>query len=146
MPFKFSKFSLKNLEGVNPKLVDAANQAIAISTVDFAITEGLRTLDRQKKLLADGFSKTLNSKHLTGEAIDVIALEAGKAKNIDIYYYICIADAFAKLSDTVKIKWGGSWRVLDKDIKVVAQYDNYLAGCAVSNKRPFVDGMHFELA
>ena len=52
MPFKLSNRSLKRLEGVNPMLVRVCHDALIHSTVDFGITEGLRSLERQKKLLS----------------------------------------------------------------------------------------------
>lgn len=71
--FKFSSRSEKNLQGVNPDLVKVTRRALEISEVDFGITEGLRSRYRQKQLVATGKSQTMNSRHLTGHAVDVVA-------------------------------------------------------------------------
>lgn len=52
--FKFSQRSEKNLAGVNPDLVKVVRRALEISPVDFGVTEGLRSTDRQRQLVADG--------------------------------------------------------------------------------------------
>ena len=70
--------SLKNLQGVHKDLVKVVEMAAKITTVDFIITEGLRSLDRQKMLVAKGFSKTMKSRHLTGHAIDFAPLIDGE--------------------------------------------------------------------
>ena len=70
--FEFSERSLRNLEGVNPKLQQLAKEALQESKVDFLIIEGLRTKERQKELVAKGLSKTMKSKHITGHAIDIV--------------------------------------------------------------------------
>ncbi len=64
MSFKLGAKSLANLEGVYPVLVKIVKRAIEISEVDFGVYEGVRTLERQKKLVASGASKTLNSMHI----------------------------------------------------------------------------------
>jgi peptidoglycan L-alanyl-D-glutamate endopeptidase CwlK len=69
--------SLSRLEGVHPDLVRVVKRAAAISDLDFTVLEGLRTLERQRKLRAEGASKTLNSRHLTGHAVDLAPLING---------------------------------------------------------------------
>ncbi|EIH5523633.1 M15 family metallopeptidase, partial [Escherichia coli] len=71
--FKFSSRSEKNLQGVNPDLVKVTRRALEISEVDFGITEGLRSRYRQKQLVTTGKSQTMNSRHLKGHAVDVVA-------------------------------------------------------------------------
>ncbi|HCO6412827.1 TPA: M15 family peptidase, partial [Escherichia coli] len=71
--FRFSSRSEKNLQGVNPDLVKVTRRALEISSVDFGITEGLRSRCRQKQLVDTGKSQTMNSRHLTGHAVDVVA-------------------------------------------------------------------------
>ncbi|STL62039.1 putative phage PS3 [Escherichia coli] len=61
------------MQGVNPDLVKVTRRALEISEVDFGITEGLRSRYRQKQLVATGKSQTMNSRHLTGHAVDVVA-------------------------------------------------------------------------
>jgi hypothetical protein len=75
--FIFSQRSLKNLEGVHPDLVKVCHQALKISDLDFIITEGLRTVERQKFLVSKKLSQTMRSRHLTGHAIDFAPLVEG---------------------------------------------------------------------
>src|SRR5690606_19512588 len=93
MGYAFSSRSLKRLEGVHPRLVALAREAIALSPVDFMITEGLRTKARQAALVKAGASRTWRSRHLTGHAIDVAALVDGQVR-WDWPLYPRIAAAF----------------------------------------------------
>ena len=61
--FRFSRRSEKNLEGVKPQLVAVVRRALELTEVDFGITEGLRSKYRQKQLVAEGKSQTMNSRH-----------------------------------------------------------------------------------
>jgi peptidoglycan L-alanyl-D-glutamate endopeptidase CwlK len=69
--FKWGARSLKNLSNVHPDLVAVCNRALEISEVDMVVIEGLRSKERQKELVAKGASKTLNSRHITGHAVDI---------------------------------------------------------------------------
>lgn len=91
--FKFSQRSENNLKGVKPQLVVVVRKALESSSVDFGITEGLRTKERQKQLVAEGKSQTMSSPHLTGEAVDVVAYVGGQV-SWDIALYRKIAEAF----------------------------------------------------
>ena len=73
MSFKLSVRSKGKLEGVHPDLVRVVTKAIQITPVDFGVTQGLRTLEQQRAYVASGASKTMNSRHLTGHAVDVMA-------------------------------------------------------------------------
>ena len=74
MGFHLSGRSLRRLDGVHPRLVALAREAVALSPVDFMITEGRRTRQRQAALVRAGASRTMHSRHLTGHAIDVAAM------------------------------------------------------------------------
>lgn len=69
--YRLSQTSLNRLKGVHPDLVRVVMRAIAISDIDFTVLEGLRTVERQRQLVAQGASKTMNSRHLTGHAVDL---------------------------------------------------------------------------
>jgi peptidoglycan L-alanyl-D-glutamate endopeptidase CwlK len=71
MSYRLGKRSLSNLEGVHPDLVAVVNRAIQITKSDFVVIEGVRSRQRQKELVAKGASKTMNSRHLTGHAVDI---------------------------------------------------------------------------
>ena len=47
--FKFSKKSLKKLEGLHPNLQKFFKELIKISPYDFSITQGVRTAEEQNK-------------------------------------------------------------------------------------------------
>lgn len=111
--FRFSQRSEKNLTGVKPQLVAVVRRALALSDVDFGITEGLRTKERQKQLVAEGKSQTMNSRHLTGDAVDVVAY-VGSTISWDWPLYEKIARAFKQAAAElgVAIEWGGDWKTL----------------------------------
>lgn len=105
---------LSRLEGVHPALVLVVKQAALITSQPFVITEGLRTIKRQRSLYGQGKSWTLLSKHLIGHAVDVAAISQGKP-TWDWPLYTLIADAFKQSASDlgVQVVWGGDWRVRD---------------------------------
>tara|TARA_R110001632_G_scaffold106780_2_gene216310 strand:- start:756 stop:1142 length:387 start_codon:yes stop_codon:yes gene_type:complete len=110
MAYVLGKRSKSRLEGVHPDLVKVVERAIEITEVDFAVIEGLRTLSRQKELLAKGATTTLNSRHLSGHAVDIAAWVDGTIRwDWPLYHRLAKAmkDAAAELE--VDIKWGGDW-------------------------------------
>ena len=113
MTYAFGSRSLSRLKGVHPDLVKVAHLALSYSPLDFTITEGLRTRARQQQLFNEGASKTLNSRHITGHAIDIAALVGGKVR-WDWPLYPRIAEAFKRASKelNVPIIWGGDWKSL----------------------------------
>lgn len=114
MTFVLGRASLAKLAGVHPDLVRVVKRAIALTPVDFRVTEGLRSIERQRELVKAGASKTMNSRHLTGHAVDVVALVGG-AVRWDWPLYDRIAKAFkaAAKAEKVAITWGGDWKFRD---------------------------------
>jgi peptidoglycan L-alanyl-D-glutamate endopeptidase CwlK len=113
MPFRFSSRSRGNLATVAPELQAVAHLAIKITEVDFVVTEGKRSPRRQAQLVAQGASRTQNSKHLTGRAIDVAALIDGEI-SWEFRHYRRIAAAFKRASKElgIGVRWGGDWKNL----------------------------------
>lgn len=113
MSFRLSSRSRNNLTGVHPALVAVVESAIQKTGVDFMITEGRRTPERQAVLVKAGASKTKNSRHLTGHAVDVAALVGGEVR-WDWPLYGRIAAAFKEAAAELKtpIIWGGDWTTL----------------------------------
>lgn len=113
MTFNLSKRSRARLVGVHPDLVAVVERAIQITGVDFMVTEGLRSVTRQKELFAVKATKTMNSRHLTGHAVDVAAM-VGSEVRWDWPLYSRIAEAFkqAALERRTPIIWGGDWKSL----------------------------------
>ena len=119
--FKLGKRSIERLQGVHPDLVRVVERAIDLTPVDFTVLEGLRSPERQQTLVASGASQTLNSRHITGHAVD---LGAWVDNQVDWSWplYAKIANAMKAAANElgVSIVWGGDWRT-------------------------FKDGPHFEL-
>ena len=154
MAFKLSSRSLKKLEGVHPDMVDTVKRAIELTTVDFGVTYGVSTLAEQKKLYASGRSQTMKSRHLIqgdgySHAVDLVAYD-GSDVVWEINVYDNIADAMAEAANEVgcKIKWGAAWSVGNIAAYTGTMEDamnEYIDLRRSENRRPFIDGPHFEL-
>ena len=108
--FALGKLSLERLEGVHPDLVQVVKRAIQISPVDFMVVDGLRTLEKQKQYVAEGKSTTLNSRHLTGHAVDLAAWVDGDLKWGDPEQdKIAEAMKAAAAELGISVDWGGDW-------------------------------------
>lgn len=115
--FKFGSTSKKNLSKVHPNLVKVMNEAIRITTIDFRIHEGARSLNRQRQLVRDGYSTTLRSRHLvtTGgwcHAVDCVPIYNGKLQFSDWKYYHMLAPFIKQAAKNVgvTVEWGGDWK------------------------------------
>ena len=109
--FKLSKKSLAKLSEVNPDLQKLVKNAIGLSTIDFGISEGMRTKDRQQVLYDTGKSQTMNSRHLTGHAVDVYAWKDGAVSwEFEDYETINVAFSQAAKLTNIPYVWGGSWK------------------------------------
>ena len=114
-----SKLRLKD---VHPDLVKVVERAIQISEVDFTVLEGRRSVERQRKLLAAGATTTMNSRHITGHAVDLGVIVGGQVRwDWPLYAKIAVAMKKAASDLGVSITWGGDWK-------------------------KFKDGPHFELS
>lgn len=110
MSFRLSERSRARLKGVHPALVGVIEAAILTTPVDFMVTEGLRTLTRQASLMRAGASRTLNSRHLTGHAVDVAAMVDGAIRwDWPLYPRIAGAIKAAAKAKGVALVWGGDW-------------------------------------
>ena len=109
--FRFSKRSLKNLEGVHPDMVKLMKRTLASSDIDFMIICGLRTKEQQQVLYDTGKSQTLNSRHLTGHAVD-IAVWIDGGISWDPKYYKEIGRTALEQAALCNIHtvWGGNWK------------------------------------
>lgn len=108
--FALGRRSREKLQGVHPDLVKVVERAIQITKQDFVVTEGVRTLERQKELLAQKKSRTLNSRHLSGHAVDLAAWVNGTV-SWDPRFYDEIKEAMymAARDCDVPLRWGGDW-------------------------------------
>lgn len=123
MKRKFSTRSEKQLASVHPNLQRIVRRCLEISHDDFCVIEGLRTPARQQQLVREGLSKTLNSRHLTGHAVDIAPVIEGKVPWNDWRRFEMLADSMKSSAQELNIAliWGGDWKT-------------------------FKDGVHFELA
>lgn len=113
MGFKLGSGSRAKLFGVKPPLKRIVARAIEITEVDFAVIEGMRTQERQQVLFDDGKSQTLNSRHLTGDAVDLGAWVDGKVSwEWELYEVIAKAMKAAAEELDFEITWGGDWNTI----------------------------------
>lgn len=108
--FQLGPRSKMRLNGVHPDLVKVVERAIQTSTVDFTVLEGIRTVERQRALVEAGASQSLNSRHITGHAVD---LGAWVDDQVDwswpLYYKIARAMKEAAKELNVDIEAGADW-------------------------------------
>ena len=149
MAFTLSQRSLGRLDGVKNELHSVLTTAIGLTNIDFGVSCGLRTEKEQEDLVARGASQTMKSKHLTGDAVDVVAY-IGSRISWELNLYDDIADAFkeASVREGVGIKWGASWHIPDlRDWEGTAEeaMNSYIDLRRSQGRRPFIDAPHFEL-
>lgn len=118
MAYKLGTRSLQKLSGVHPDLVAVVKRAIEISEQDFSVLEGIRHIERQRELVKSGKSTTMNSRHLTGHAVDLVPYPV----SWDWEYFYPIVDAMKEAAEELGI-----------DIVAGADWKN------------FPDGPHFQL-
>jgi peptidoglycan L-alanyl-D-glutamate endopeptidase CwlK len=118
MGYKLGTRSLQKLSGVHPDLVAVVKRAIEISEQDFSVLEGIRHINRQRELVKSGKSTTMNSRHLTGHAVDLVPYPV----SWDWEYFYPIVDAMKEAAEELGI-----------DIVAGADWEN------------FPDGPHFQL-
>ena len=146
--FKLGKSSLRELDGVHADLVAVVQRAIALTAQDFSVHDGIRTLAEQQQLIAKGASQTLDSRHLTGHAVDLVPYINGKLRwEWEPIYVIADAVRVAAQELDTPLRWGGAW-----DIDFSASTDStedlvalYVARRKAASLRAFIDGPHFEL-
>lgn len=111
MAYTLNPKSISKLVGVHPDLVKVVKRAIQITDIDFTVIEGMRTVARQRQLVAKGASKTMNSRHLTGHAVDIVPMQDGKISwDWPLYYKIAKVMKKAAKDVDVTIEWGGDWK------------------------------------
>ncbi len=147
--FKLSQRSLDKMEGVKPDLITVVKKAITLTKIDFGVIEGLRTEEKQKELVASGASQTMKSKHLTGDAVDLMAYVNGRAC-WEIAVYDEIADAMKESAyeEDVMIRWGAAWNIKDLALwegTAEEAMNHYIDERRSQGRRPFIDAPHFEL-
>ena len=149
MSYILSERSRGNLMRVDKRLVDVVKTAIQITSVDFGVIQGLRTMKEQEALVAKGASRTMKSKHIEGLAVDLMAYIKGRG-SWELNLYDDIANAMKSAADYhgVIIRWGGAWHIpniYEWEGTMEEAMNSYIDLCRAAKRRPFIDGPHFEL-
>jgi peptidoglycan L-alanyl-D-glutamate endopeptidase CwlK len=144
----YSKRSLDNLKGIHPHLRRVIDRALRDSPLDFVVIEGLRTKERQRELVRTGASKTMNSRHLTGHAVDLMPIDPKTKKgSFDWKLYDQLGPAVEKaaIAEGVPLVWGGRWQSFRDGPHFELHRDSYPASApfpsepVVVNQPPPVD-------
>jgi len=146
--YQLGKASLDKLAQVHPDLARVIKRTILLTLQDFTVVEGLRSLEKQKENVANGKSQTMNSRHLTGHAVDLAPWDNGGIDWNTMNKFIAIAEAvrLAAIQEKVEVLWGASWSLaLNYHPSAKAAFDAYLAECKTKSKKPFIDSPHFQL-
>ena len=149
MSFALGMRSRARLEGVDARLARVVEGAIDITTVDFGVFEGLRSRETQELYLARGVTRTLNSKHCTGRAVDLVPWLGGMFRwEWPAIYPIAVAMRRVAIELDVTLRWGGVWdrhlnMLGDSELGLRLAVERY----AARHPGPdFLDGPHYELA
>ena len=109
MSYKLGTRSLQNLSGVHPELVAVVKLAISITEQDFTVIEGIRNINRQRELVKAGKSTTMNSRHITGHAVDMVPWPVDWN---DLERFEVMSEAMKAAAEEldIPIVWGGDWK------------------------------------
>ena len=149
MSYILSRRSRGNLARVDKRLSKIVRNAIQITTVDFGVIQGIRTIEEQKALVEKGASQTMKSKHLDGLAVDLMAY-IGSRGSWELNLYDDIADAIKEsaIKENVAIRWGAAWHIqniCEWEDSMEDAMGSYIDLRRSEGKRPFIDAPHFEL-
>ena len=149
MTFKLSANSMSKMTGIKNELHTVVCEAIRLTKVDFGVICGKRTEEEQQELVAKGASQTMKSKHLTGDAVDLMAYVGSRA-SWELNLYDDIADAMKQAAKNkgVKIRWGAAWHIdnfAEYEGTAEDAMNDYIDLRRSQGRRPFIDGPHFEL-
>jgi peptidoglycan L-alanyl-D-glutamate endopeptidase CwlK len=126
MSYALGPRSLERLVGVHPDLIRVVKRAIGESPLDFTVLEGLRTVERQKVLFAKGATKTMNSRHLTGHAVDLAPVINGAVSwDWPLYDRLALVVFAAAKDEKVPLTWGGQWKTFRDGPHFELPWDSY---------------------
>lgn len=103
--------SKQRLSTIKPELQKVCLKAFETVPFDVTILEGIRTKERQKQLVAEGRSQTMNSRHLTGDAVDIAPYPIDWK---DVARFKTLSEHMKAASKelNIPIEWGGDWKSL----------------------------------
>lgn len=148
MGYKLGNRSKERLEGVDASMQTVVRSAITITEQDFSVICGLRTRKEQEALVAKGASQTMKSKHLDGDAVDLMAYVDGGRWELNLYDEIADAMKTSAKELGVKIRWGAAWHIDDfgaYEGTAEEAMNEYIDLRRSQGRRPFIDAPHFEL-
>lgn len=137
--YVLGRTSISRLKGVHPDLVRVVKRAIKLTSQDFSVLEGVRSVERQRELVNKGASQTMNSRHITGHAVDLVPYPV--AWDWPLFYPIADAMIEACTIEDVPLRWGGNWQ--DHDLR---GYRRSARTLNEAYRGSFPDGPHFELS
>lgn len=167
--FKFGTSSKRILKELADDLMFAMTETLkTFTTVDFGLTEGKRTKEKQRENVAAGVSKTMNSRHIPytpvtkhkhprpanvdgatteyAHAVDIMAYVNGKGTwKAEYYYEIANAVRTMAIRYDLAIRWGGCWQDIRKVKDVRKAVEAYGERCKKAGRKPLFDLMHYEL-
>lgn len=118
--------SERKLAAVHPDLRRVVHRAAAITETPFIVTEGKRSIIRQKRLVASGASRTLKSRHLTGHAVDLAVLIDGQVRwDWPLYHQVARSMKRAGADLAIPVEWGGDWRTFKDGPHFQLSWDRY---------------------
>jgi len=125
MGYKLGTRSKQNLSGVHPDLVAVVERAIEITEQDFSVLEGIRNINRQRELVKAGKSTTMNSRHITGHAVDLVPHPV----SWDWEYFYPIVDAMKQAAEELEIDIvaGADWERFPDGPHFQLDWDSYPA-------------------
>lgn len=151
--FQLGTKSKQRLQGVHPDLARVVHRAIQLTTQDFTVLEGVRSIETQRDYVRRGASQTMESRHLVGpqgfgRAVDLVPWAGGMARwEWPLIYPIAEAVRQAAVELDIPIRWGGAWVSLNTMSPGGAKraVDAYVAARKAAKKSAFLDGPHYEL-
>jgi len=148
MGYVLGKRSLQKLSTVDDRLQRIVYYAITVTKQDFSVICGIRTKAEQRSLVASGASQTMNSKHLDGLAVDLMAYSGGGRWELNLYDEIADAMKEGASYEKISLRWGAAWHI--NSIGEWPQSSEEAMNAYIDlrrsqGRRPFIDAPHFEL-
>lgn len=145
--YKLGNKSKRILATVDPQLQRVVNRAIEISSMDFTVLSGKRSIEEQRELVRKGASKTMKSKHVEGRAVDLVPYINGQLSwGWNDFYPIAEAMVAAARELRIPIRWGGCWDYInDKQGNPRQWVKDYVDYRKSLGKSAFIDAPHFDL-
>ena len=107
------------------------------------------TARKEEALVAKGASQTMKSKHLEGNAVDLMAYLDGRGTwELNVYDEVADAMKQAARELEVTIRWGAAWHIADIrnwDGTMEDAMNDYVDTRRSQGRRPFIDAPHFEI-